>query len=318
MPMRNAPLTPLPGWLDRAAYPFQPRAFATADGRMSYVDEGGGPPVVLVHGTPTWSFVWRDLIVRLAAAGHRVIAPDHLGFGLSDKPAGAPYGPEDHARRLRALLDALEVRGATLVVHDFGGPIGLSAALERPGALDGGPGAIAGLVLLNTWGWGLTGDRRLALMGRLGASALGRLLCLRFNAEPRWLVPAVFADRRRLTPAAHRQYIAPFPDPESRAGPWALAQALLGASPWYDRLWDGLQARGAALARLPALLVWGMRDPVFGPACLARWRGLLPHARVAEVAGSGHFVQEEAPDVVAARVLELLRAGASRGPSPAP
>lgn len=313
--MRNDAPAPLPGWLDRAAYPFRPRAFATPDGRMSYVDEGSGPPVVLVHGTPTWSFLWRGLIVRLAAAGYRVIAPDHLGFGLSDKPAGAPYAPEDHARRLRALLDALDPRGATLVVHDFGGPIGLAAALGRPGALDG-PDGIAGLVLLNTWGWGLTGDRRLALLGRLGASAPGRLLCLRFNAEPRWLLPAVFADRRRLTPAAHRQYMAPFPDPESRAGPWALAQALLGASPWYDRLWEGLQARRAELARVPAQLVWGMRDPVFGPAYLARWRGLLPHARVAEVADSGHFVQEEAPDEVAARVLELLRSGESRVPSP--
>lgn len=305
MPMRNDTLTPLPDWLDRGAYPFQPRSFATAEGRMSYVDEGSGPPVVLVHGTPTWSFLWRDLIRRLAAAGHRVIAPDHLGFGLSDKPADAAYRPEDHARRLRALLDALDLRGATLVLHDFGGPIGLSAALAKPGALDG-PDGIAGLVLLNTWGWGLTGDRKLAVMGRLGASALGRVLCLRYNAEPRWLIPAVFANRRRLTPAAHRQYIAPFPDPASRQGPWAFAQALLGEAPWYDRLWDGLQARWAELARVPALLVWGMRDPVFGPAYLAHWRGLLPHAHVAEVADSGHFVQEEAPDVVAGRVLAFL------------
>jgi haloalkane dehalogenase len=311
--MRNDTLTPLPDWLDRDAYPFQPRTFATAEGRMSYVDEGSGPPVVLVHGTPTWSFLWRDLIRRLAAAGHRVIAPDHLGFGLSDKPADAAYRPEDHARRLRALLDALDVRGATFVVHDFGGPIGLSAALGPAGALDG-PDGIARLVLLNTWGWGLTGDRKLAVLGRLGASALGRLLCLRYNAEPRWLIPAVFAKRQRLTPAAHRQYIAPFPDPDSRQGPWALAQALLGEAPWYERLWDGLQARRAELARVPALLVWGMRDPVFGPAYLARWRGLLPHAHGAEVADSGHFVQEEAPDVVVERVLDFL----SRRPASSP
>lgn len=301
MPIPNDGLTALPDWLDRAAYPFQPRSFATSEGRLSYVDEGSGPAVVLVHGTPTWSFLWRSLILRLVEGGYRVIAPDHLGFGLSDKPAGAAYAPQDHARRLRALLDALEVRNATFVLHDFGGPIGLTAALERP---DG----IAGLVLLNTWGWGLSGDRRLAFVGRLGASALGRLACLRLNAEPRWLIPAVFADRRRLTPAAHRQYIVPFPDPQSRGGPWAFAQALLGASPWYDRLWEGLHARRAELARVPALLVWGLRDPVFGPAYLARWRELLPHAAVAEVADSGHFVQEEAPDVVAVRVLEFLAA----------
>lgn len=306
MPMPDDPSAAMPDWLDRAAYPFRTRTLTTSEGRLSYVDEGDGPPVVLVHGTPTWSFLWRGLITRLAGAGYRVIAPDHLGFGLSDKPAGAAYTPADHARRLRALLDALDVRGATLVLHDFGGPIGLAAMLDRPGML-GGPDAITGLVLLNTWGWGLTGDRRLAVVGRLGASALGRVLCLRYNAEPRWLIPAVFADRRRLTPAAHRQYIAPFPDPDSREGPWALAQALLGASAWYDGLWERLQVRSEALARVPALLVWGMRDPVFGPAYLSRWRGLLPHAQAAEVADSGHFVQEEAPDVLAARVLAFLQ-----------
>jgi haloalkane dehalogenase len=292
-------------WVDRAAYPFRVRGFATPDGRLSYVDEGSGPPVVLVHGTPTWSFLWRRLVARLAAAGHRVIAPDHLGFGLSDKPPGAPYRPEDHARRLRLLLDALDLQGATLVLHDFGGPIGLAYALDH---LDG-PNRLAGLVLLNTWGWALGGDRRLAFGARLGAGALGRLLCLRFNAEPRWLIPAVFADRRRLTPAAHRQYLAPFPDPASRAAPWALAQALLGSSAWYDGLRGALEARREALAGVPALLVWGMRDPAFGPAYLARWRALLPHARVVEVGDAGHFVQEEAPDALADGVLALLRGG---------
>lgn len=308
--MGNDELTPLPPWLDRSAYPFRPRVFATAEGRMSYVDEGSGPPVVLVHGTPTWSFLWRDLVGRLVSAGHRVIAPDHLGFGLSDKPADAAYTPADHARRLRALLDTLELRNYTLVVHDFGGPIGLAAALGRAGGL----GDVAALVVLNTWGWGLGGDRRMALVARLAASALSRVLCVRFNAEPRWLIPAVFARRRRLSPTAHRHYIAPFPDPASRQGPWALAQTLLGASAWYDRLWSDLGGRRAELARVPALLVWGLRDPVFGAAYLHRWRTLLPHAEVAEVADAGHFVQEEAPERLGTRVLEFLRG--QRGPSP--
>jgi haloalkane dehalogenase len=312
--------TGLPSWLDRSAYPFRPRALATADGRLSYVDEGSGPAVVLVHGTPTWSFVWRRLITRLAGAGYRVIAPDHLGFGLSDKPAGAAYRPEDHARRLGLLLDALALPTATLVLHDFGGPIGLAAALDRLGP-PAAPGGVSGLVLLNTWGWGLAGDRRLAFGARLGTGALGRFLCLRYNAEPRWLIPAVFADRRRLTPEAHRHYVAPFPDPASRAAPWALAEALLGASAWYDRLWAALEARRPTLAGVPALLVWGLRDPAFGPAYLARWRTLLPHAEAAELADAGHFVQEEAPDALAARVLGFLARhapAAAPGGGPAP
>src|SRR5687768_14346435 len=106
----------MPAWLDTAAYPFPPRHFDTGEGRLHYVDEGHGPPVVIVHGTPTWSFEYRDLIRRLAPS-HRVIVPDHLGFGLSDRPAGADYRPAAHAQRLARLLDALDVRDVTLVVH---------------------------------------------------------------------------------------------------------------------------------------------------------------------------------------------------------
>lgn len=293
-----------PRWLDAHAYPFRPRTFATPEGRMAFVDEGSGPPVVLVHGTPSWSFVWRDLIGQLARAGHRVIAPDHLGFGLSDKPADAGYRPEDHARRLGALLDALDLPAITLVAHDFGGPIGLTATLPPRRA------RLARLVLLNTWAWALDGDTRIARGARLAGGALGGFLYRRLNASPRWLLPAAFADRRRLTPAVHAHYLAPFPDAASRTAPWALARALRDASPWYDALW----ARRAALASVPALLVWGMRDPTFGPGYLARWRDALPQARVAELPDAGHFVQEEAPEALADAVLRFLRQPASAAP----
>ena len=295
-PVPNVPHPPpAPAWLDTAAYPFRPRHFDTGEGRLSYIDEGMGPPVVLVHGTPTWSFLYRHLIARLAAAGYRVVAPDHLGFGLADRPAGAGYRPEDHARRLAALLDALDLRDITLAVHDFGGPIGLSYAVERPER-------VAGLVVSNTWLWPLDGDPRIARGARVAASPLGRLLYLRLNASPRWLIPAGFADRARLTPAAHRQYLAPFPDPPSRRPLWALARALLGSSAWYDGLWQ----RRDRLQGKPALLLWGMRDPGFGRAYLARWREALPRAAVAELPGAGHFVQEEAAAEVAAHVEAFL------------
>jgi haloalkane dehalogenase len=286
-----------PPWLDVVAYPFRAQTFDTGEGRLQYVDEGAGPTVVLVHGTPTWSFVWRDLIGRLVRAGYRVIAPDHLGFGLSDKPSAASYRPEDHARRLGVLLDVLDVRDATLVVHDFGGPIGLSCALDRPAR-------IARLVLLNTFAWPVDDDPSIARGARVAGSALGGFLYRRLNASPRWLLPAAFADRRRLTPELHRQYLAPFPDAASRVAPYALARALLGDSPWLAALW----ARRDELARRPALLVWGLRDPAFGPAYLARWRGALPDAEVVEVADAGHFVQEEAPEALATSVLRFLGA----------
>jgi haloalkane dehalogenase len=264
------------------------------------VDEGVGPPVVLVHGTPTWSFVYRRLIPPLVAAGHRVLAPDHLGFGLSDRPATAGYRPEDHARRLAALLDALAAgdpafRDLTLVVHDLGGPVGLSYAVERPER-------VARLVVCNTWCWALDDDPNVAPGARLLGGALGRLLYTRFDLEARVILPRVFADRRRLTPALRRHYAGPFPTSASRLPLWAVARGLLGSAAWYDALW----ARRERLRGTPVLLAWGMRDPFFGPASLARWRAALPDAEVAELSDAGHFVQEEAPEALAARVLAFL------------
>jgi haloalkane dehalogenase len=293
----------VPGWLDRAAYPFLAHSFDTGEGRLHYVDEGAGPPVVLVHGTPTWSFLYRRLIPRLVGTGHRVIAPDHLGFGLSDTAGDtstraadtSSYRPEDHARRLAALLDALGLRDLTLVVHDFGGPIGLSYAVERPER-------VARLVVLNTWLWPLDGDSRIARGSRLAAGPLGRFLYLRLNASPRWLIPAGFADRTRLDSKTHQQYLAPFPTPASRVPLWVLARELLGSSAWYDGLWR----RRERLRGKPALLLWGARDPAFGPAYLARWREALPGAAVVELPDAGHFVQEEAAADVASRVAEFL------------
>ena len=304
---------PLPPWVDAAAYPFRPRRFETGEGQLAYLDEGAGPPVVLVHGTPTWSFLYRHLVAPLVAGGHRVIAPDHLGFGLSDKPLAVGYRPEDHARRLAALLDALAAgdptfRDLTVVVHDFGGPIGLSYAVEHPER-------IARLIICNTWLWALDGDPRIARGARIAAGPAGRWLYTRLNASPRWLIPAGFADRARLTPTAHRQYLAPFPDAASRRPLWELARALLGSSGWYDELWR----RRERLHGRPTLLLWGVRDPGFGAAYLARWRGALPDAEVAELTDAGHFVQEEAAADVTARVVAFLArtGGSDRARNPA-
>lgn len=287
-----------PGWVDPAAYPFRARHFDSGEGRMHYVDEGNGAPVVLVHGTPTWSFLYRRAIRELVAAGQRVIAPDHLGFGLSDKPPGAAYRPADHARRLAALLQALDLRNVALVVHDFGGPIGLSYALEHADRVDR-------LVVLNSWLWPLDDDRHVVRGSRLLAGAVGRFLYTRLNASARWLIPAGFADRARLSLAVHRHYLAPFDEPNSRTAPWQFARELLGSSSWYQELW----MRRTRLAGKPALLLWGMRDPAFGPAYLDRWRReVLPDAQVVELADAGHFVQEEAAEEVASRLVAFVAA----------
>ncbi len=200
-----------------------------------------------------------------------------------------------HLPSFAALLDALDVRDLTLVVHDFGGGIGLSYAIERPER-------VARLVLLNTWLWSLDDDPRIARGSRLAAGAFGGFLYTPLNASARWLLPAGFADRTRLDAATHRHYLAPFPTPATRLPVWVLARELLGASAWYDELWR----RRERLRGRPTPLLWGMQDPAFGPAYLARWREALPAASVVELAHAGHFVPEEAGTERAAHLAAFL------------
>ena len=277
----------IPTWLDRDLYPFAPHTFETEHGKMRYVDEGDGLPVVLVHGTPTWSFLWRELI-RALAKTHRVIAPDHLGFGLSDKLPGVPYRPEDHAARLEALIKHLDLRDIALVVHDFGGPIGLSYATQHPEN-------VRALVLYNTWLWSRADDPATVRASRLLGGSLGRFLYTRFNLSPRVLLPALFAERSKLTRTVHHHYLRPFPDARSRYALAVLARELIGSSAWFDNLWS----RQAVLADKPALLVWGEKDRAFGAQDLRRWQENLPGAETALYPEAGHFVQEEVPDSTA-------------------
>jgi pimeloyl-ACP methyl ester carboxylesterase len=296
-PLAASPAAPeRPAWLDPALYPFAPHHHPTADGPLHYVDEGRGRPILFVHGTPSWSFEWRHAIAALGGE-HRCVAPDHLGFGLSAKPPRAAYAPADHAARLLQLVRALDLRDATLVVHDFGGPIGLSVALAEPERF-------SSVVILNSWMWAHGDDPRLRRLSRLVASPLGRLLYLWLNASPRWLVPASFGDRSKLTEAMHRHYRGPFARRDERWAPWHLGCELTGSDPWYASLWE----RRAVLRSLPVTLVWGTADIAFGEAYLERWRAELPEAGVVRIEGAGHFPQEEAPE----RVTAAIRAAAAR------
>jgi haloalkane dehalogenase len=259
---------------------------------MHYVDEGSGEPLLFVHGTPTWSFEWRHLI-RALSPGYRCIAPDHLGFGLSDRPREASYTPEAHAERLVAFLERLAPAPFTLVVHDYGGPIALPIGLRQPER-------VKRLVLINTWMWSFAGDCGMASKARIAGGPLGRFLYRWVNFSLRVITPMAYGDRRKLTPAIHRQYLERFPDRGSRGAVlWPLARAILGSGAFYDSLWQ----QRAKLSGRPALIVWGMKDPAFPPYQLARWREALPGARVAELPHAGHWPHEEEPE----RVIEALR-----------
>ena len=288
-------MTELPSFIDRDLYPFAPRRFETAEGAMSYLDEGRGAPVLLVHGTPTWSFEWRRVVTALAGK-HRVIAPDHLGYGLSDKPEGAPYTPSDHARRLIALVDVLDLRELTLVVHDFGVPIGLPVALERPDR-------VTRIVVLNGWMWSHEGEASVARIDRLVRSRFGRWLYLDYDVSPRVLLPGALGDRRRLTRELHHHYLSPFARRQDRSALLAMAEALYGGNAHYQRLWSAREQLRGKLTDI----VWGSADPAFGASYLSRWREAFPAAKVTELPGIGHFLAEEAPEAVVAAIDPSVR-----------
>jgi haloalkane dehalogenase len=282
-------------WVDRGAWPYEDRFVDLPEGRIHYVDEGSGPPVLLVHGTPTWAFEYRHLIRGLSDR-YRCIAPDLLGFGLSERPGNFDYRPESHSRVIERFADRLGLNAFSLVVHDFGGPIALPLALDRPGR-------VRSLILMNTWMWSFEDFPDLRKKGRMVSGAFGKFMYRRLNASLRLITPSAFGDRRKLTPAIHQQYLAPFEDIDAREKVlWALARALNGSSSFYESLYR----RRSALHGIPTLIIWGMADPAFKPDQLERWREVLPDARVVELERVGHWPHEEAPDAVVAEAGEFL------------
>jgi haloalkane dehalogenase len=264
----------------------------TRHGRMHYVDEGSGDTILFVHGTPTSSYEFRHLIGALSPT-HRCIAPDHLGFGESDRPAAFAYTPEAHAEVLREFVETLNLDHITLVAHDFGGPIGLPLALAEPSRVDR-------VVVMNTWAWPLNDDPKIARGAAFIGGAAGRLLYKYANASLRLIMPSAYGDKRKLTKEIHRHYLDAFRDRTARVLVLhALAKALLESRAHYQSLLD----RIARLRSMPAVIVWGMKDTAFQPYQLDRWRQLIPEAEVVRIDQAGHWPHEEEP----ARVIDAMR-----------
>jgi haloalkane dehalogenase len=286
----------LPAWLDREAYPFRSRHVQLPAGRMHYVDEGEGEPLLFVHGTPTWSFEFRHLIKALSSR-YRCIAPDHLGFGLSERPRDFAYTPEAHAAVLAQFADHLSLDRLTLCVHDFGGPIALPLALRASSC-------VSRLVLLNTWMWPFNDDRDMVRKARVAGGAIGRLLYKYANASLRLIMPSAYASRSKLTPAIHRHYLEVFNDRQARVQVLhALAKSLMGSRDFYA----GLLAQAGHLREMPSLIVWGLKDTAFLPHQLVRWQQLLPRAEVCRVETAGHWPHEEEPAQVLTAIEGFLR-----------
>lgn len=286
-------------------WPFVTRFFATSEVRLAYVDEGprGGRPVVCLHGNPSWGYLYRAFVAPLVAAGHRVIVVDHLGFGRSDKPAGrAAYTVERHVARFTQLMHALELEAITLLLHDWGGPIGLAWATTHPGKT-------ARLVLFNTFVHPPLAPLRLPPPLRLmRLPGLGELLVQGLHAIVRgFLLGSGVVRRERLRREVKRAYLSVCPAWTSRAAQLAFARAFPACpaaplSPYHAAIAERL----ALLAHLPVLLVWGERDDICSAACRDAFEADFPHAETLRIADAGHFVQEDAPEIIVPRLLALL------------
>ncbi len=289
--------------IDRSLYPFAGHHFDPGGGvRLHYLDEGHGPPVVMLHGNPTWSFYYRNLVLALRDR-YRCVVPDHVGCGLSDKPPAGryPYSLERRVQDLTALLDHLRLdRDVTLVLHDWGGMIGGAWATRFPAR-------VKRLVVLNTAAFPLPPGKRLPRSLRLGRdTALGALLIRGANlfcrAAARWCVT-----RRPLPPEVRRMYLAPYDSWANRVAVLRFVQTIpLGPDdPGYEVVAE-TERRLVLLRDRPVLICWGMRDFVFDADFLAAWERHFPAAEVHRYEDAGHYVLEDAGEEVVARVRAFL------------
>ena len=283
-------------------YPFASH-FLDRDGlRYHYVDEGEGEPILFVHGNPTWSFFFRDLL-RDLRRDHHVIAPDHIGCGLSDRPDDSRYSYRLASRvaDLGALIDCLAPgRRVTLVVHDWGGMIGLTWATQNPGRL-------ARLVVLNTAAFGLPAGKTLPWqIALLRNTPFGPILVRGFNAFVQGLVRNCSV--RPLSPSVRAGYLVPYRSWKDRLAVLRFIQDI-PLSP-TDPSYNLVRATEAGLSRLvnvPTLICWGERDFVFDMDFLAEWRRRIPHAEVHTFADAGHLVLDDAGERITPLVRDFLR-----------
>jgi len=285
-------------------YPFASH-FLDLDGlRYHYLEEGppsplirAGGPLLFVHGNPTWSFAWRNLIRGLSDA-RRCVAVDHIGCGLSDKPQNYAYTLAQHVNNLVRLIEALDLHNITLVGHDWGGCIGMGAAVRLPHRF-------RRFVLMNTAAFPSTriplriAMCRIPVLGPLGVRGLNL-----FSRAALWMA---VSDRRQVSTAARRGYLAPYNSWANRIAVLRFVEdiPLRPSHPSYPTL-TNIEQGLTQFVDHPMLIVWGMRDWCFTPAFLDEWVRRFPRAEVQRLGQASHYVFEDEPDAVLAHVRRFL------------
>jgi cis-3-alkyl-4-acyloxetan-2-one decarboxylase len=283
--------TAVPAW--RSLYPFRSH-FCEIDGqRMHFLDEGRGETLLLVHGNPTWSFYWRNLILALRAR-YRLIVPDHIGCGLSDKPPRYSYCLTQHVQNLVSLVRELDLQAITLVAHDWGGVIGLGAALAEPDRF-------ARFLLMNTAAFR---SQRIPLRIRVCRTPLLGALAVRgLNAFARAALRMAIVHHDRMTPEVRRGLLAPYDSWRNRIAIHEFVRDIpLSARHRSYAMLEGIERRLPSLGSRPWQFIWGMRDWCFTPHFLERFLKFIPNAEVHRLADAGHYIVEDAHE----RIIPLM------------
>lgn len=280
-------------WLDKSEYPFPSNYFDIGGQKLHYIDEGDGETVLFVHGTPSWSFDYRNVIKKLKE-NYRCIAIDHIGFGLSDKPEHYDYATQNHSKTLEKFILEKQLNNITLVVHDFGGVIGLNFAMQYPEK-------IKRLVILNSWLWSSKTDPDFIKLSRILKSPLLPFLYRYLNFSPRFILPKSFGDSK-ISKQLLKQYTKPFANKTQRNGALEFARSLLNDQDWFEQCWNKRQV----ISNKPTLFIWGMKDPVIKPHYLDKFQIGFTNSTTVKLETSGHFPQEEQADTVTKVMLDFL------------
>ncbi len=283
-----------PEWVTPALLPFESH-FIEIDGHtVHYLDEGSGPALLMLHGNPTWSFVYRHLIQALRGR-FRCVAIDYPGFGLSRAAPGYDFTPERHADVVEAFVKRLDLCDYTPIVQDWGGPIGLAVAGRMPER-------VRAMVILNTWAWPVDDDPHFVRFSGLMGGAVGAFAIRHFNAFVNVMIP-MGTPRRKLPREAMSAYRKPFSTPDSRAPTSVFPRRIVASTAFLAEVERGL----SKLADKPALFVWGDADIAFREKELQRFLKLLPNSESHVVKGAGHFMQEDAHEEIASSLLSWWR-----------
>lgn len=284
-----------PAWVDDELFPFESRFIEIDGNTVHYIDEGAGPTLLFLHGNPTWSFLWREVIVALREH-FRCVALDYPGFGLSTPRPGYRYLPEEHAEVVTGFVDALGLEDATLVGQDWGGMIGLAVGERRPGTFDR-------LVLANTWAWPVNGILHFEWFGRIiGGRPFGYLVRHR-NVLVEWFLPAGHR-RRTLTDAEMIHYRRALGTPARRQASAMFPGRVLASKAFFAEVEAGLPG----LAHLPTLIIWGDADIAFRATERERLEASFPHHTTVVLEGAGLYTESDAPEEFVAAVQDWATA----------